>query len=104
LYDDGHYHEAAQAFNSLLLQKDEQLIRFYYANALMASGEVPESIKQFEIYLEDNPILKDEATWYVALGYLHENQKDKTSAFLMDLTNLNTALGDQATDLLNEMR
>ena len=103
-YDNLQYADAAPAFEKLYRANGEDYAFFYYSISLMAMGDIQKGITALENHTwtqSDN--YQTLAHWYLGLGYLKLQNKEKAIAHLKKAANTDDPLAKQATKLLQKL-
>lgn len=104
-YDSKDYAKAATLFEELYVKSGQDYAYFYRNVSLMAAGRTDAAIANFERHTWDSqrdfePI----SNWYIALGYLKLEQKEKAVLYLNKVADLDTPLANQAKQMLQALR
>ncbi|NRB52550.1 MAG: tetratricopeptide repeat protein [Saprospiraceae bacterium] len=84
-YNDGKWKRAQTAFQQLYEQSQAAEYLLYQGVCALKSGEPLTAItllEEFTDHVEEFPILKDGAAWYLALSYLQSKQVEKSKLIL----------------------
>lgn len=104
-YDNRDYANAAATFNALFDADSIGYANFYYAISLMADQQVEKAVEALE-----NPDWKipeqyqNQTDWYLALGYLKSQNKEKAIAYLEKVIKTDGAMAGQARKILAEIK
>ena len=101
-YDADNFKAAISGFESILNQQEEPLVLFYMGSAQLHEGRGAAAIATFTRFLEVSNELKEDARWYLALGYLSENRADEARTLLEGLANTDER-GEQARKILKKL-
>jgi tetratricopeptide (TPR) repeat protein len=99
-YSRGNYAEAIEKLSPLGVTNDIE-VKFYLANAYMATGQITKAEENFKQVLNHESLFTDQATWYLALCYLKMNQKDKAKTTLSKLVNNSNIYMENAKEILH---
>jgi len=103
-YDNGDYAKAAEIFKSIYTEDKIGYANFYYGISLMADHQVEKAVEALE-----NPDWKiparyqNQTNWYLALGYLKTDNKEKAIAYLEKVIKADDAMAPQANKILLEI-
>jgi predicted Zn-dependent protease len=82
-FNDKKFGEAAPLFEKILKDGPQNsLVQFYYAVALLESGQTDKSRFQLIELYEGNSLFKYDAAFYMALSYLKEKNNDACKEWL----------------------
>ncbi len=85
-YNNKNYEEASRQMEMYLLAAPDNLnVRFYYAISLIASGKEEKGIESLNKVIEGNGMLKEQAEWYRALGFLKLKNVDAAKEQLQNI-------------------
>lgn len=104
-YNNGEFDDAISYLRQILDIKQDDYIEFYLGNAYLAKRQYDESIPLFENLLSsmESQALKDQAKWYLSLGYLGAGQKDHAASILKELKDGNSIYAESANKLLTQI-
>lgn len=105
-YDAENYKEAARKFALALNQSPSTANDIFYLGiSQLATNQTEPAIQSF-LKLEsiNQPLYADHVKWYLALGYLKENKKDKARHYLKQLIDSQSTYSGPASELMHEMK
>ncbi|RFN58916.1 tetratricopeptide repeat protein [Marixanthomonas ophiurae] len=103
-YDNKEYAKAAELFKTLYKETNEDYAFFYQSVSLMAAGETNKAIIALEQHNWNEPIDYQTITqWYVGLGYLKLENKEKAKLHLKKVTVSGKPLAKQAKEILQKI-
>lgn len=104
LYDQKNYIEAAEKFGELYNDSQEDYAYFYQGVSLMAGGETKKAVLNLEDHQWTAPEkYQTNAHWYLALGYLKLEQKERAILYLEKVANSGAPLANQAEKILKKL-
>ncbi|WP_417359402.1 tetratricopeptide repeat protein [Galbibacter sp.] len=104
-YDSKNYTEAASLFGELYKETDQDYAYFYQNISLMAASKTETAVANLELHHWSTPQkYKTNAQWYVALGYLKLEHKEKAILYLEKVANSSTPIAHQAKEILKTLR
>lgn len=105
-YDVENYKEASKKFALALIQNPSAANDIFYLGiSQLATNQTEPAIHSF-LKLEslNQPLYADHVKWYLALGYLKENKKDKVRHYLKQLIDSQSTYSGPASELMHEMK
>ncbi|MDP4273291.1 MAG: hypothetical protein Q8907_03315 [Bacteroidota bacterium] len=105
-YDAENYKEASRKFALALKQSPSTTNDIFYLGiSQLATNQTEPAIHSF-LKLEslNQPLYSDHVKWYLALGYLKENKKDKVRHYLKQLIDSQSTYSGPASELMHEMK
>lgn len=103
-YDNRAYAEAAAAFDALRAADTVGYTDFYYAISLMAQGQTATAVHVLENPDWETPEnYQSQTDWYLALGYLKLQNREKAVEYLDKTIANNGAKASQARKILSEI-
>lgn len=104
LYDKGDYAEAAGLFKTLYDQTHGDHAFFYHSVSLMAVGETQAAITALEGHQWKEPdTFRTRVHWYLALGYLRLEQREKALTHLKPVAESGVPLAKQAKEIMQKL-
>lgn len=104
-YDNRNYKEAVKAFEELYLEDKTDYIGFYYAMSLMADNQVEKAVEILENPDREIPQkYQTQANWYLALGYLKIENKEKARTYLEKTITDDGVMTEQALKILMKIK
>lgn len=104
-YDSEDYTKAAELFGELYKDTQEDYAYFYEAVSLMAAGQTDKAVSNLEqqqwAAAEKYQTI---AEWYVALGYLKLENKEKAIIYLEKVANSAEPIANQAQEILKKLK
>lgn len=104
-YSNRNYPEAISLFEDILAQSEETIVWFYLGNAYLTQEQTEQAIAAFQQFLEADPesILYPQATWFLALAYLKNDQLEPAKQLLNKLAEMDSSYSERAKKLLNSL-
>lgn len=103
-YDNKDYVTAAKRFKTLYDDTDEDYAFFYHAVSLMAAEKTSKAITALEQHTWNEPENYQTITqWYVGLGYLKLENKEKAIPYLKKVALSGKPLAKAAKDILRKL-
>jgi tetratricopeptide (TPR) repeat protein len=102
-YEDGDYSMALILFKQLQIEQTDPYITFYEAIVLMQLNNHQDAIPLLKAYIENDGLLKDRATWYLALSHLKMDEIENSKTQLKKLVDLDGFKMKAASGLLEEL-
>lgn len=103
-YETAEYEQALAAFGELLDEDPGHIAhRFYYAMTSMILENDNEAIEIFESLAIEDSDFRDQATWYISLLYLRQNNEEGAQPYLQQLIDRNTTWSDEASEILSRL-
>jgi len=104
LYDSQQYAKAAHLFGELYKDTQKDYAYFYEAVSLMAAGQTDKAVSNLEQHQWIAPEkYQTNAQWYVALGYLKLENKEKSIIYLKKVANSSAPIANQARKILKTL-
>lgn len=104
-YNTRNYAKAIAAFEALYQEEKPAYTNFYYAMSLMAENQIEKAIDVLEDPNWEIPQkLQSQVDWYLALGYLKLENKDKTISYLEKVIQNNQGKAADAQKLLSQLQ
>jgi len=75
-YDEGDYEGALSLFSKIPESDDDGAVLYYLGISYLANEEPGMAIKKLQSYLAEYGDLKEDATWYLFLGYVANGSKE----------------------------
>jgi len=104
-YDNGDYAKAAESFKAIY--KDEKIgyANFYYGMSLMADHQIEKAVEALENPDWEIPVrYQSQTDWYIALGHLKTDNKEKAVAYLEKVVRADDAMAPQASKILLKIK
>ena len=104
-YEGENWEKAQNHFNKLLLLQPEKTEYAFYSGMLdMELNKTRNAIKHFRTVLDkDDPLLEDQAIWYIALAHLREGNLEKSVEYLQQIVKEDMANKEKALKLLRRI-
>lgn len=103
-YDNENYNKAAELFKTLYKETNEDYVFFYHSVSLMATGKTNKAITALEQHNWNEPEdYKTITQWYLGLGYLKLENKEKAKVHLEKVTVSGKPLAKQAKEILQKL-
>lgn len=103
-YDNGNYQKAEELFSTIYTSEKEDYALFYKALSLLELNKTTDAVTAFKTFdLAKNNSFTPFVKWYLALGYLKENQKENAIPLLQSLTETENPQQEMAKKLLSEL-
>lgn len=104
-YDNHDYAKAAAAFKKIFDADKTGYTNFYYAISLMADQQVENAIEALENPGWEIPErYQNQTDWYLALGYLKTQNKEKAITYLDKVIKADGAMAEQARKIVKEIK
>ena len=82
-FNKGNYDEAREKLKTLLeTDTENDMLKFYYGISLMQTKDFNQSRVYLEQVYKGESVFKDESAYYIAFGFLKENNKEKAREWL----------------------
>jgi len=104
-YNKGDYKKASSSFQAYLSDHpDDHDARFYAGVSQLAAGSPELAIIDFEKVIQANTIFREQAEWFLALGYLKINNTTAAKNFLREISQKQGHdYQEKATELLRQL-
>ena len=103
-YEKAEYEQALTSFGKLLDEDPGHVAnRFYYAMTSMILENDDVALEVFESLAMEDSDFRDQATWYISLLYLRQNNEEGARPYLQQLVDRNTTWGDEASEILKRL-
>jgi len=104
-YDAGDYAGAASLFQTLYQRTNKDYAFFYHSVSLMAAGETNAAISALEQHDWNDPQThQTNSHWYLGLGHLKLENKEKAVMHLQQVANSGAPLAKQAKEILQKLQ
>lgn len=104
-YDNHDYNKAAIAFKKIYDEDKIDYANFYYALSLMADHQLEKAVETLEnADWEVSERYQNQTDWYLALGYLKIQNKEKATTYLEKVIEVNGAMAEQARKILAKIK
>lgn len=104
-YDNADYAKAAEAFKTIYTEDKVGYANFYYGISLMADHQIEKAVQALENSDWEIPArYQNQTDWYLALGYLKTDNKEKAIAYLEKVIKADDAMASQANKILLEIK
>ena len=104
-YDNRQYADAATAFYKLYQADSKDYAFFYHSVSLMAVGNTQKAITTLESHRWNEPENYQTMThWYLGLGYLKLQDKEKAITHLEKVANSSKPLAKQAKEIIQKLK
>ncbi len=102
-YTQARYTESIQRFRRILEKEKNEEILFYLGNAYLGAGQSREAIETFVAYRNQYTEFRTDATWYLALSYLQDNQPTTAQLLLVQLSSTPNPYQEKAQEILSKL-
>jgi hypothetical protein len=105
-YEKENWNDSKSYFSELLEKNPGNIEYTFYLGVLnLKLDNTNKALEQFQTILQkDDPLFEDQATWYLALGYLKQDDIEKSVYYLNRILREDMANKEKASELIKKLK